>query len=311
MTSDMRIRAAVAIMALLLAAPANAAPKKAPTPKNDVQELLGGKGGQPVTIDARDAIEWRQDQKVYIARGAATARRGDVSISADVLQAHYRNGAGGKTEIWRVDAIGNVHIRSPKENVYGDKGVYHVDSGLFELTGDHLRIESDKQTVTARDKLEYNRTTRIARALGDATATEKGKKLRADVLIAHFSEGGNGKLALHRVEAIGNVVVTTPQDTVMAKRADYDAVKDIVTMSGNVRLTRGPNQLNGAVAEVNLKTGVSRLLAAPRGAGGGQPVRGLFVPGQAAAPSLDMPLPTGTGAGTKQNGDKNTEHDRQ
>ena len=43
-------------------------------------------------------------------------------------------------------------------------------------------------------------------------------------------------------------------------------------LCGNVRITRGKNQLNGACAEINLKTGNSRLI------GDGRRVKGLITP---------------------------------
>jgi hypothetical protein len=44
---------------------------------------------------------------------------------------------------------------------------------------------------------------------------------------------------------------------------------------GHVKITRGKSQLNGSIAEVNLKTGRSRLLS-KSGLDGNQKVRGLF-----------------------------------
>ena len=57
----------------------------------------------------------------------------------------------------------------------------------------------------------------------------------------------------------------------------YDLQLNVATLTGSVRLTRGANQLNGDFAEVNLDTGISRLLARPGGAGR---VSGLLVPDQ-------------------------------
>jgi lipopolysaccharide export system protein LptA len=55
----------------------------------------------------------------------------------------------------------------------------------------------------------------------------------------------------------------------------YNEIDNIATLSGSVRITRGQNQLAGDVAEVNLDTGVSRLLSQTEGEG---LVRGLLVP---------------------------------
>ncbi|MDJ0949427.1 MAG: LptA/OstA family protein [Alphaproteobacteria bacterium] len=256
----------------------------------DINQLMGS-GEDPVTIDARDGIEWRQDEQVYVARGDAKVVRGDISLEADLLRAHYRKLANDENQIWKVEAIGSVRIATAKQSVFGEKGVYNLDTGMFELTGNNLRILADGQEVTARDKLEYRHGEKIARALGNATAKKDDKVLRADVLTAMFVEGEGGKLTLKEVEATGDVVVTTQQEHALAKRAQYDALKELVTLSGDVKLTRGANQLNGEYAEVNLKTGVSRILARPRGASGGQPVRGLFVPGSEGPGNLEIPEP--------------------
>jgi lipopolysaccharide export system protein LptA len=49
--------------------------------------------GGPVEITASDGIEWHQDTQTIIARGDARAVRGDVTVTADVLIAHYRKKA--------------------------------------------------------------------------------------------------------------------------------------------------------------------------------------------------------------------------
>src|SRR5262249_52793367 len=68
------------------------------------QGVLGGfdssGSGGPVEIDASEGIEWQRDQKVYIARGNARVARGDLSVSADTLTAHYRESPDGKTTIY-------------------------------------------------------------------------------------------------------------------------------------------------------------------------------------------------------------------
>ena len=59
---------------------------------------------------------------------------------------------------------------------------------------------------------------------------------------------------------------------------------------GKVRITRGENQLNGSEAEVNMKTGISRLLAGNAGR-----VQGLVVPNDQT--NQRSPRPCGTGRG--------------
>jgi lipopolysaccharide export system protein LptA len=62
---------------------------------------------------------------------------------------------------------------------------------------------------------------------------------------------------------------------------------------GNVRITRGDNQINGREAIVNLRTGVARLVSA---ADRGERVRGLIVPQQDKPGTPQAPTPQGAGA---------------
>jgi lipopolysaccharide export system protein LptA len=72
--------------------------------------------GGPVDITSNDGIEWRQEQRVVIARGNARAIRDGVTVDAARLLARYRPQAGtqpavapgaaesplsGGNEIWR------------------------------------------------------------------------------------------------------------------------------------------------------------------------------------------------------------------
>lgn len=92
---------------------------------------------------------------------------------------------------------------------------------------------------------------------------------------------------LEKVEAYGHVVVRTITDTVTGDRAVYVPDTGIARVAGVVRITRGDNQLNGSEAEVNLKTGISRLLAGNTGR-----VQGLVVPtNQAGQPGAATPAP--------------------
>ena len=49
---------------------------------------------RPIAVTASDGIEWRQNEQEVIARGNARAVRGDVTVTADRLIAHYRKKPG-------------------------------------------------------------------------------------------------------------------------------------------------------------------------------------------------------------------------
>ncbi len=230
--------------------------------------LGGGKDDGPIEITANDGIEWWQSKQLYIARGNAKANRGEVDLFGDELTAHYRTDTAGSREIWRLDALGNVRIVSPTEQAYGDKGVYDVDKGIFVLTG-KVRLDTPEEKVTAKDSLEYWANKNMAVARGDALAIRADRRLRGEVLVAHFhAPDSQGKRKLRRIEAYTNVHVSTPTEIVRGDRGVYDVKSGIATIVGSVKITRGNDQMNGEYAEVDMNTGVSRLLSGPKGSTG-------------------------------------------
>jgi lipopolysaccharide export system protein LptA len=269
--------------------------------KAQVPLLGSADNGKPIGISAADGIEWQQINRVYIARGHATATRGQDTVVADTLSAYYRPIAKGAkppaekqgvtgafadnaTEIYRLVADGHVRFATPTESVTGDHAVYDVDTRVLTVTGKDLRLTTPSETITARDSLEWNDATDTGVARGDAIATRADRRLRADVLTATFAKQPDGSLHVAAIDADGHVAVTTPGQIARGDKGAYDVASGTVTLSGNVRLTRGENELRGRYAVVDLNRNVSRLLAAPPGervAGApAQRVEGLFIPRQ-------------------------------
>lgn len=262
---------AVALAALVGTAPAPATAQGLP---------FGGESenDEPIEVDASEALEWREEDQVYIARGDARMRQGSVEVRGDVLTAHYREGEDGNTEIWRFEAQGNVIVESPTERSTGDYGIYEMDDDVFRMTGSEVTYETATETITATDELEYRQSEGIATARGNARAInrENGNNITADVLVANFDEDDEGERGIRVVTADGNVVVRTDEDVARGAEGVYDLATGLATLTGNVRLTRGQNQMNGDVAEVNMETGISRLVSDTSREGSDGRVRGLL-----------------------------------
>jgi len=308
-----RLRYIGAALALMVAGTANA------------QGLnLNKDSGQPVEINADQGIEWRRDDNVYIARGNASAKQGDVTVRADTLTAHYHPVEGGGTDIYQLDAVGNVVITSANGTAYGDNGVYDVDNALMVLKGRALKMVSEEYTVTARDSLEYWDNKQMAVARGNAVVVNEDKRLSGSIVTAYFTQSesgtkgsgqskkpeGKGKpqkgnstdgseqqQKISRIEAFENVRVSSPGQIAVGNTGVYDVESGIATLYGSVKITREDNQLNGEYGEVNLNTGVSRMLSGPPGSTGPQPVHGLFSPKKkpemtspSGAPSTQAPV---------------------
>lgn len=280
---------------------------------------------RPIEISADSGIEWQQDAQVYIARGNAVAKRANSEVHADTLTAHYRKSkaGGGDNEIYRLNADGRVTIKGERQAVIGDQAVYDVDQQIGIVTGKGLKLTTATDVVTARDSLEWYDAKQIAVARGDAVAVRDAKQVRADVLTAHMTKdkpavagsapaskptgaaatakpaasagllGGDTGSRIRRVDAQGNVLVSTATDIGRGDYGVYNAETGIVTLLGNVTVTRGPNTIRGQYAVMDLNNNISRMMPAPA-APGAAPTRveGLFVrqekPG---APATSPPKP--------------------
>jgi lipopolysaccharide export system protein LptA len=237
--------------------------------------LASGQGTLPIEIESEAGIEWRRNEKLYVARGNATAKRGDLTVIADTLSARYRDKAGGGSEIWQIEADGHVRLISPGRTVTGGHAIYNLDTRVLQVTGGNVGVDTGEEKLTADQSLEYQDGPQIAIARGNATVIQAEREVRADTMTGHFQRLAGGKLDLVRLEADGGVKVKTPDTSATSAKGDYDLTTDIMTLSGNVKVTNGGNQFNGEFAEVNVKTGVSRLLGSTSGSG---KVKSLIMP---------------------------------
>ncbi len=240
------------------------------------QTALAETGSEPpIEIEAAESLEWQSNLNVYVAHGEARIRQGSLELRGDRIVAYYRDTDDGGTEIWRVNAEGRVIAEDRGHRAEGDSGSYDLDRDVFILTGRDLRFVTPKEVVTARDSLEYWQGRGVAVARGDAVAMNERDRIEADVLTAELEDGDGGDRAIRLLNAFGNVLITTPTDIASGDMGVYNLETDVATLTGRVSLTSDENQLNGDYAEVDLETGVSRLLAGPSS---GDRVRALLVP---------------------------------
>ena len=170
----------------------------------------------------------------------------------------------------------------------------HQDSNLpIEITADSLEVLQDQK---------------IATFAGNVDAVQGDMVLSADRLRVHYggddanaAPGPAGTGSIRRIEADGNVLMSSPRETAQGDAGVYDVTSSQVTLDGAVVLTRGDNVIRGQRLEVDLASGRSRVFAAVPSTEGGtapQRVRALFTPDKSAEPSAGQPAATAE-AGTK------------
>jgi lipopolysaccharide export system protein LptA len=235
-------------------------------------------GDGPLALDAANGIEWRQQERLFIAEGDAVAKQAGLTLKADRLVASYRKAPFGKIEIFRVDAEGNVNIENQGDRATGSRAVFNLEGRKIVLTGSGLQYASGEAVVTASRTLEYDVKRRRAVAAGNARVKDRRGELTAAVIEARFGPSR----ALSEARASGGVVLRTTNETVRADRAIYNFKAEIAQATGNVRIARGRNTLTGSRATVNFKSGISRISGKATGTAnqgpGSQRVRGMIFP---------------------------------
>jgi len=309
------------------------------TSVGQAQDIDMSKGG-PIEVTARDGFEWQQNQQKVIATGDARAVRDNVTVIADRLIAYYRKKATagtpaqpvaatspapsdgtpsvdtGDNEVYRLEADGHVRIFTATDEAIGDHAIYDIDQAVLVMTGQHLKLTTPQQVMTARDTMEYWSLQHMAVGRGNAVVvTTDGRRLSGDVLVGYTTpsatpgapasapppaakpvtkpDPGADPIAssgkLQRIEAFGNVEVRTTADTVRGDRGVYVSDTGMARVVGHVRVTHGDNQLNGPAADVNMKTGIAHMISDP-----GVRVQGLIMPNDAnSAPKPGEPAGSG------------------
>ncbi len=142
------------------------------------------------TLTARDSVEYWSARRMAVARGNAVVVTNDGRrVRADTLVAHFAEtpapgaaprpqpapaaeGARAPSSLERVEAFGNVEIRTAEEVVRGDRGVYDPNSQLARLLG-AVRITRGENTLTGQEAI-VNMQTGVARLISAPGARVQG-----------------------------------------------------------------------------------------------------------------------------------------
>ncbi len=155
-------------------------------------------------------------------------------------------------------------------------------------------LEHDKTLPIeiSADSLEVAQEQQLATFEGNVDAVQGELVLSAQTLKVRYegTENAGGLAAgsgssINQIEAVGDVIVTSPAETAEGDVGVYDVPAQMITLTGDVVLTRGENIIRGEQLELDLATGQSRMVGTNESKiadGGAQPgrVKALFTPRQ-------------------------------
>jgi lipopolysaccharide export system protein LptA len=126
-------------------------------------------------------------------------------------------------------------------------------SGFDTGSGDPIQIEADR--------LEVHDAEKVAVYSGNVRVRQGGTLLEAPKLSVFYTgeatvNGAPGS-AVSRIEAGPDVTVRSKDQTARGSHAVLDMMRDLITLTGDVVLTQGPNVVRGdrLVVDLNSKQG--------------------------------------------------------
>lgn len=219
----------------------------------------------PLTIEADDLLEWNQTEGIYTAKGNAVAVQGEAEIRGNLLVATYDPDAEN-ADIETITATGKVSFKDKSSIANGSKLIYNIASSDYRVEGPKAAVSGARGKITANKFIDLDTKpdeTQEMTAIGSAVYTDDtGRIFSGDQLVALFAADGS----LTSLDAKGDVsVVSGAGRKATGDAATYDATSEAATVTGNVEIVDGANRMRGGRAEVDLKTGNSRMLSSGNG----------------------------------------------
>jgi len=130
----------------------------------------------------------------------------------------------------------------------------------------------DKPVKINADLLEVRDKDKVATFSGDVHVVNGDTELRCRSLVVFYDEdtgnaknmkaaepGPSGEKSIKRIEAKGGVTVTQKDQNASGDAAIFNMRENVVTLTGNVVVTRGQDVLRGQRLVVDLTNGVSKM----------------------------------------------------
>lgn len=128
---------------------------------------------------------------------------------------------------------------------------------------------SNAPVDVSADRIEVQDRADRAIFVGNVHATQAELTLDTQRLTVAYSstpgQQAGSNVQIRRLDAAGGVVVHSPSETAKGDFGIYDLDHRLITVIGNVRLTRGENVVNGQRLVINLDSGRAVVDGGPPG----------------------------------------------
>lgn len=153
----------------------------------------------------------------------------------------------------------------------GIAAVAHGADPVSALKGHNSNAPVD----VSADRIEVQ--DRADRAIFAGNVRVRQDELTLDAARVTVAYSSAGAIQINRIDASGGVLVKSPSETARGNFGIYDLDKRLITLLGNVQLTRSGSQVNGSRLVIDLESGRAVIDGGPPGVGqSGGRVTGRF-----------------------------------
>ena len=154
-------------------------------------------------------------------------------------------------------------------------------SGLAQVSSlkDH---EVQNPVDINADRLEVKQKENIALFTGNVVVTQSDMSLVSDRITVFYQgeRDQNNSSSISRLDASGNVVMTSPTETIKSTWGVYDFSEKIITLGGDVEFSNSEGQIRSPRLQLNLITGQITMDGGRVEGEGSDRVSGQFTPPQ-------------------------------
>ena len=131
-----------------------------------------------------------------------------------------------------------------------------------------LGMSSDQPVQIESEQLEVHQDENVALFSGHVVARQGQTVLKSDKLTVYYTGAPLGDAQaqasqqpqqIRRLEATGNVLVTSADQTASGESAVFDTAANTIVLTGNVVLTQGENVIRGARLNINVATNQAKM----------------------------------------------------
>ncbi|HBN22517.1 MAG TPA: hypothetical protein DD412_04700 [Holosporales bacterium] len=227
----------------------------------------------PLEINAQNGMIYSQDKKRCTASGPVVSTKGTSVLKSEKLVVYFKDKSSPKAEqsggdpqqdVEKIEAIGDVHFfdtRGDSEGgveATGTYALYQENEGKLILEGRPI-LKDSKTVISGGTQVIFYERAQMAKTVGRSTVKRDDKLMQADAFNIYFTKDATGKLTFDRVEAHGNVLISTPTEIAKAKRGVYANITQVAELFDDVVITRIEGQLRGNYGRYDMASGQSQL----------------------------------------------------